>query len=88
MNKAKVIWTDLDGEHSAELSLLDWVAWEKHTGKSAGKGIDQITDLLYLSWHAAKRDGEKRPFDGWVARLEDLPTLTIDEQQDPTQPGV
>lgn len=87
MDKARVKWTDLDGEHTAELGLLDWVAWEKHSGKSAAKGIDQISDLLYLTWHAAKRDGEKRPFDGWVARLEDLPTMVGGGAEGPTKPG-
>jgi len=87
MDKARVKWTDLDGDHEAELGLLDWVAWEKHTGKSAGKGIDQITDLLYLTWSAAKRAGEKRPFDGWVARLDGLPSMANDGTVDPTQPG-
>ena len=87
MNSARIRWTDTDGDHEAELTLLDWVAWEKQTGKSAGKGIDQITDILTLCWSAAKRNGEKRPFDGWVARLEDLPTLVGEGAEDPTQPG-
>lgn len=86
MQKATVRWTDPDGEHEATLGLLDWIAWEKHTGKSAGKGIDQVSDLLYLCWHAAKRDGEKRPFEGWVDRLEDMPTL-VNSDTGPTQPG-
>lgn len=87
MNSARIRWTDPDGDHETELTLLDWVAWEKQTGKSAGKGVDQITDILTLCWSAAKRNGEKRPFDGFVARLAGLPEIVSQEEAGPTQPG-
>lgn len=87
MDRSRIKWTDQDGEHEVELSLLDWVAWEKQTGKSAGKGIDQITDILILCWSAAKREGEKRPFDGFIARLDGLPEVVSTGKSGPTQPG-
>lgn len=87
MDKASIRWTDQDGEHRAEIGLLDWVAWEKHTGKSAGKGIEQITDVLYLTWSAAKRSGDKRPFEAFVDALEGFPTIESDDAEGPTQPG-
>jgi len=87
MKQARITYTDADGEHTVELRFADWIAWEKHTGKSAAKGIEQLTDLAWLAWTAAKRDGEKRPFEGFVARLEGFPTAEFVGDEDPTQPG-
>ena len=87
MEKSVWQYEDKDGKHQVTIGLLDWVAWEKHTGKSAGKPLDQISDVLYLCWHAAKRDGEKRPFDGWVARVTGFPEKVDGQVEGPTQPG-
>lgn len=87
MKQARITWTDPDGEHSVDVRFMDWIAWEKHTGKSAANGLEQLGDLAYLAWLGAKRDGEKRPFEGFVARIEGFPTAEWVGQEDPTQPG-
>lgn len=90
MIKARMTWTDADGQQEGVTSLLDWLAWEKHTGKSAGKLAENFThleDVLFLAYQIAKRNGEKRPFEGWVARLEDEPTAEIIDTKGPTKPG-
>jgi hypothetical protein len=86
MRKAYITWHDPDGEHTVEVRFSDWIAWEKHTGKSAANGIEQLTDIAWLAWTASKRDGEKRPFDGFVARVEGFPTAAFEGAEDPTQP--
>lgn len=90
MIKANITWTDPDGEHSGVVTLLDWINWEKHTGKSAadlGSNFKQVQDVVYLAWSVARRDGEKRPFDGFVARLEGMPDIEAIGTEDPTKPG-
>lgn len=90
MQKARITWVDPDGQHDGITTMLDWLAWEKHTGKSAAKLADNFThleDILFLAWHVAKRNGEKRPFDGFVARLAGLPEIVSQEEAGPTQPG-
>ncbi len=38
---------------------------------------DKVEYLYWLAWDALKRDGQVvKPFDDWVAELDDLPTFT------------
>lgn len=87
MKRLAIRYRTANGAHQVDLHFLDWMAWEKHTGKTAAKGPDSMTDLGYLAWHACKRAGETRPFELWAVDLVGLPETEVIDTEDPTQPG-
>jgi len=41
----------------------EWVRWEKHTGNTIAQAQDKmgITDLVFLAYHAMKREAAGKP---------------------------
>ena len=88
MKRARITWTDSKGtEHTVTATLGDWLAWEKHTGKSVHGGVEQLYDIAWLGWSAARRDGEKRKFDDWVEDMAGFPDAEWLDDEGPTRPG-
>lgn len=87
MKRLGVKYVTATGIHRVDLHFLDWVAWEKHSGKTAVKGPDTLSDIGWLAWHACKRAGDARPFDTWAADLVGFPEAEVLEDEGPTQPG-
>lgn len=87
MKRLAIRFRTAAGEKQVDLHFLDWMAWEKHSGKSAAKGPDSLTDIGYLAWHACKRAGETRPFEVWAADLIGLPETEVIADEHPTPPG-
>lgn len=87
MKRLGIKYRTAAGEHAVDLAFVDWMAWEKHSGKSAVKGPDTLTDIGYLAWSAERRRGEKRTFDQWAADLIGFPETEVVADEDPTQPG-
>ena len=55
----------------------EWAKWEKQTGNIIGQAQDKmgISDLMFLAYHAHKREaGGKpiKPYDAWVETITDV----------------
>ncbi len=55
----------------------EWAKWEKQTGNTIGQAQDKmgISDLMFLAYHAHKREaGGKpvKPYDAWMETVTDL----------------
>ena len=55
----------------------EWAKWEKQTGNTIGQAQDKmgISDLMFLAYHAHKREaGGKpvKPYDAWVETITDV----------------
>jgi hypothetical protein len=55
----------------------EWAKWEKHSGNTIGQAQDKmgISDLMFLAYHAHKREaGGKpvKPYDAWMETVTDL----------------
>jgi hypothetical protein len=55
----------------------EWAKWEKQTGNTIGQAQDKmgISDLMFLAYHAHKREaGGKpvKPYDAWIETITDI----------------
>jgi hypothetical protein len=55
----------------------EWAKWEKQTGNTIGQAQDKmgISDLMFLAYHAHKREaGGKpvKPYDAWMETVTDV----------------
>ena len=55
----------------------EWAKWEKQTGNTIGQAQEKmgISDLMFLAYHAHKREaGGKpvKPYDAWVETITDV----------------
>ena len=55
----------------------EWAKWEKQTGNTIGQALDKmgISDLMFLAYHAHKREaGGKpvKPYDAWMETVSDV----------------
>jgi hypothetical protein len=55
----------------------EWAKWEKQTGNTIGQAQDKmgISDLMFLAYHAHKREaGGKpvKPYDAWMETITDI----------------
>jgi hypothetical protein len=55
----------------------EWAKWEKHSGNTIGQAQDKmgISDLMFLAYHAHKREaGGKpvKPYDAWMETVTDV----------------
>jgi hypothetical protein len=55
----------------------EWAKWEKQTGNIIGQAQEKmgISDLMFLAYHAHKREaGGKpvKPYDAWVETITDV----------------
>ena len=55
----------------------EWAKWEKQTGNTIGQAQDKmgISDLMFLAYHAHKREaGGKpvKPYDAWMETVSDV----------------
>jgi hypothetical protein len=55
----------------------EWVKWEKMTGFTIGQAQDKIgvADLVFLAYHAMKREAGGKPSRLWINGLKRLPTF-------------
>ena len=55
----------------------EWAKWEKQTGNIIGQAQDKmgISDLMFLAYHAHKREAGGKPvkaYDAWVETITDV----------------
>ena len=55
----------------------EWAKWENQTGNTSGQAQDKmgISDLMFLAYHAHKREaGGKpvKPYDAWMETVTDV----------------
>ena len=55
----------------------EWAKWEKQTGNIIGQAQDKmgISDLMFLAYHAHKREANGKPvkpYDAWVETITDV----------------
>ena len=55
----------------------EWAKWEKQTGNTIGQAQDKmgISDLMFLAYHAHKREAAGKPvkpYDAWVETITDV----------------
>ena len=55
----------------------EWVKWEKHTGNTISHAQDKIgiSDLVFLAYHAMKREAAGKPvkpYDIWMETVTDV----------------
>ena len=57
----------------------EWVKWEKHTGHTIAQAQEKIgiSDLVFLAYHAMKREAAGKPvkpFEIWMETVTDVTT--------------
>jgi hypothetical protein len=55
----------------------EWVKWEKHTGHTISQAQDKIgiSDLVFLAYHAMKREAAGKPvkpIEAWTETISDV----------------
>ena len=55
----------------------EWAKWEKQTGNTIGQAQEKmgISDLMFLAYHAHKREASGKPvkpYDAWVETITDV----------------
>ena len=55
----------------------EWVRWEKHTGNTISQAQDKIgiSDLVFLAYHAMKREAAGKPvkpIEAWTETISDV----------------
>jgi hypothetical protein len=55
----------------------EWAKWEKQTGNTIGQAQDKmgISDLMFLAYHAHKREAAGKPvkpYDAWMETITDI----------------
>ena len=55
----------------------EWVKWEKHTGHTIAQAQEKIgiSDLVFLAYHAMKREAAGKPvkpYEAWMETIADL----------------
>ena len=55
----------------------EWAKWEKQTGNTIGQAQDKmgISDLMFLAYHAHKREAGGKPvksYDAWMETITDI----------------
>jgi len=55
----------------------EWAKWEKHSGNTIGQAQDKmgISDLMFLAYHAHKREAvgkPVKPYDAWMETVTDV----------------
>ena len=70
-----------DGEQSEVTCIVpDFVAWERHSKRKISDlaaGI-AMEDLAFLAHSALKRQGQVKPFEGWLASVEEIELVELD----------
>lgn len=79
---SKVIITSTDGQsHAAAILPIDRVMFERQFGRGVGAIAKEEREeyLLWVSWHALKRQGvTAADFDAWLATIADYDTEAED----------
>lgn len=67
-------------EASVIAQVPEWVKWEKETGHSAAQWADVagISDIMFMAYHAIKRESAGRPVKPYEAWLEGISDFEVD----------
>jgi hypothetical protein len=59
----------------------EWVRWEKHTGNTIAQAQDKmgITDLVFLAYHAMKREAAGKPIKSIEIWTETISEILVGE---------
>jgi len=73
--KTKLNIKMIDGEELEVMALVpDFIAWERHSKRrisDLANGI-AIEDMAFLAHSALKRQGNVKPFDGWIQSVSEI----------------
>jgi hypothetical protein len=63
----------------------EWVKWEKSTGNNISQAQDKIgiSDLVFLAYHAMKREAAGKPIKPIEIWTETIADVIVGENQDP-----
>lgn len=73
--KAKLNIKTIDGEElEIEAIVPDFIAWERHSKRKISDLVSGIAmeDMAFLAHSALKRQGNVKPFDGWIATVAEI----------------
>lgn len=73
--KAKLNIKTIDGEElEIEAIVPDFIAWERHSKRKISDLVTGIAmeDMAFLAHSALKRQGNVKPFDGWIATIAEI----------------
>ena len=73
--KTKLNIKTIEGEELEVIAIVpDFIAWERHSKRrisDLANGI-AIEDMAFLAHSALKRQGNVKPFDGWINSVEEI----------------
>lgn len=73
--KTKLNIKTIEGEEYEVIAIVpDFIAWERHSKRrisDLANGI-AIEDMAFLAHSALKRQGNVKPFDGWINSVEEI----------------
>jgi len=80
MKLAVTIKYNSGDEVAVTAQVPEWVKWEKETGHSATEWneVAGIADIMFLAYHAIKRESAGRPVKPYEAWLETVADFEVD----------